>query len=102
MHHFGVLFSSRSAARPRKRKLVLVAAVVACAGLLFTAIRGLQANRSPEPKYDGRTLTQWLCSSDFETARFRYRVDFTVLSIKTNAVPHLKRHLRAGAKAERT
>jgi len=96
-----MLFSSRSSGHRRKRKLVFAAAVVACAGLLFGVIRGLQVNRSPEPTYEGRTLTQWLCNSDFETARFRYRVDFAVLSMGTKAVPHLKRHLRAGAKAER-
>ena len=99
MHRFGMLLASRSAVHGRKRKLVLAAAVVACAGLLFMAIRGLQASRSLEPTYEGRTLTQWLCGPDFDTAR--YRVDFAVLSMGTKAVPHLKRHLRAGAKGER-
>jgi hypothetical protein len=94
-----MLLSSRSPGHGRKRKLVLAAAMVGCAGLLYVAIRGLQANLSPEPTYEGRTLTQWLRSRDFDTAR--HRVDFAILSMGTAAAPHLKRHLRSGAKTER-
>ena len=86
-------FNVLSLIRGKQRKWVL-ASFVLTAGLLWVALRA-----PTEPTYEGRTLSEWLLSSDYVTAR--HRVEFAILSMGEAAVPSLKRLLRSGSKFER-
>ena len=80
---------------PGKKRIMTWAVAGMCSGLLWLSFRA-----PPEPTYEGRTLSEWLLSSDYDTAR--HRVEFAILSMGETAVPALKRLLRSGSKFERT
>ena len=74
-------------ARRKTRLKTLSVGVLGCAVLLWAAIE-ITRPTSPEPMYDGKTVTQWLCSPDFFTAR--RRVDWAILSMGKKCVPILR------------
>ena len=78
--------------RRNTRQVIVSVGILGCAVLLWAVMRPAP----PEPMYDGKTVTQWLCSPDYLTAR--RRVDWAILSMGKECVPTLRRHLREGVK----
>ena len=82
----------------RTMALTMVA-VVLCVALSAVVAIKLASGRKPAPTFCGRTVTQWVTSSDFQTNRAA--VDLAVIALGPGAVPELRRMLHSGTKWER-
>ncbi len=81
----------------RGQKLCLLVAVVGI-GLASATLWRFKRVKS-EPTFEGRTVSEWIVSSDFETNRPRFDLAFSIMGEST--VPALTRKLRLGSKLER-
>lgn len=80
--------------RHRARRILALAV-----GLGILLLLGSVLSRPlPEPRYDGRTVTEWLKDPD-PSARPRMELALTMTG--TSAIPVLRNHLRAGTRIER-
>lgn len=87
----------------RFRPLHLVVALLVVASILAGILR--QAAATPEPVYEGKTVTEWLHSiasgPPTEWDAKRGKTQFALDMLGTNAVAALRRHLVAGSSVER-
>ena len=77
----------------RRRWLIAICLLLSGAVLVVLGLK-LVSPRQPDPRFAGRTVRQWLYSTDYQTNRVA--VQLAVVALGEKSVPALRRMLRSG------